>query len=421
MSDMRTELDVARGIRDGKLPSPQLFGDNLRLFAMRVTGTGNAYRRALDEAVYRNPKTFLTEDFLERCQGLPVIVQHPEKRVLNSEEFAKRVIGSIMLPYIKGDEVWGIARIYDAEAAEAIQAMALSTSPSVVIKRNESRASETESGRPLLVEGEPYLLDHLAIVNAGVWDKGDNPNGIEITERNDAMSDESGGSKEVEFDKMLSKLDDCIGKMDAVANSLGQRMDAMDARMDAVVRSDKKREDGKRVDRDNDEFEDQPGRQPGEAKQVVADGCRRDDDAWQPDGSELREAFADAQSKADNALAEWGARAPAPLAGESFRRYRERLLRPLQKYSQVYKDVDLRNFPEVAFGEAEKAVYADAAIAATRDDLVPEGALRAVTKTLPNGSKETRFFGHPSAWMNHFIPTRRALVRLNPQGITGNR
>ena len=75
---MPNELDIARGIRDGDLPSPQKFGDNLWLFAMRITGTGTAYRSKLDELVFRDPDIFLTEDFLERCQGLPVIVQHPK-------------------------------------------------------------------------------------------------------------------------------------------------------------------------------------------------------------------------------------------------------------------------------------------------------------------------------------------------------
>ena len=38
------ELDAARAVRDGELPSPHRF-ENMALFAMRITGTGAAYRR----------------------------------------------------------------------------------------------------------------------------------------------------------------------------------------------------------------------------------------------------------------------------------------------------------------------------------------------------------------------------------------
>jgi hypothetical protein len=46
------ELDLARGIRDGSLSSPQRFG-NLLLICLRITGTGAAYRAEHDEFVWR--------------------------------------------------------------------------------------------------------------------------------------------------------------------------------------------------------------------------------------------------------------------------------------------------------------------------------------------------------------------------------
>src|SRR5487761_1073104 len=107
------ELGVARAIIAGELASPQKYG-NFWLFAVRVTGTGAAYRSGLDEYVWRSPEDYLNEDFIARCGGLPVIFEHPEKRrALDSREFADRIVGSIMLAYIRDDEVWGIARIYD--------------------------------------------------------------------------------------------------------------------------------------------------------------------------------------------------------------------------------------------------------------------------------------------------------------------
>jgi hypothetical protein len=424
-TDTCNELDVARAVRDGELPSPQKFGDNLWLFALRLSGVGIAHRHALGEITFRDPAIFCSKDFLERAQGLPVVLQHPPNKTLTSEELAKRIVGTVMLTYVRGSEPWSICRIYDHAAADAMQYLKLSTSPSVVLKKETSERLELSDGRHLLIEGEPYLLDHVAIVESGVWDKGAGPSGIEVTERTDSMNDEneSGGDQQGQpLDKLLSKVDATMTKFSDVTGALVDRMDKIDRRLDALEgERDGHRDQAGEGDIGEVDVDNEPAREPGKARRVVADQRREDDDEWRPDDSKLRDAFSDVQARADNALAQWGARAPAPLSGEGFRQYRQRLLRPLQKYSQIYKDVDLRSFPEVAFAQAEKAVYADAELAATRADLVSEGTLRAVTKTLPNGSKETRFIGHPSAWMETFIPTRRAVVRVDPKGIADNR
>jgi hypothetical protein len=136
------------------------------------------------------------------------------------------------------------------------------------------------------------------------------------------------------------------------------------------------------------------------------------------DDGELRNAFADAQAQADAVAAQWGGRAPAPLVGESLRGYRRRLIRPFQKYSAVYKGVDLTKFPDVAFDQAEVRVYADAAAAASDPDGVPTGTLRAVTERAPAGHAVTRFVGHPSAWMLQFMPaTRSYCTKIDPHGV----
>lgn len=264
------ELDVARAIKDGILPSPQQY-ENMWLFALRITGTGAAYRRKHDEFVLRKPENYLTEDFLSRCNGLPVIVEHPAKAKLDSREYIDRNIGSIMLAYIAGDEVWGIARIYDAEAAEMMSQHQLSTSPSVVLRPGKNLRLGLNNGKTLLVEGDPKLLDHVAICTVGVWDKGEDPSGVMVEAIGDsAMADEKTESKKEEkkedsarkdehidvatqktggesggqqLDKMLSKLDDCMKRMDVVADNFGKRMDAVEGRMDSMSKSDKARAD----------------------------------------------------------------------------------------------------------------------------------------------------------------------------------
>ena len=182
----KTETDVAKLMSQGILASPQMYA-NIGLFAIRITGTGLAYRSSIEENVWRDPSLYLNEQFLERCNGLMVIMDHPETQVLTTEEFKNRAVGSIMLPYIQGDEVWGIAKIYDQDAINEICEGEISTSPAVVFDQTAGNITlTTENGEPLLIEGVPFLLDHIAIVtkargSKGVWDKGGDAAGVLLT------------------------------------------------------------------------------------------------------------------------------------------------------------------------------------------------------------------------------------------------
>lgn len=185
------ELDVAEMIRDNDLPSPQRIGQS-SLFKIRVTGVGYAYRPKHDEYVYRRPEYYLTPRFLQRCQGLFVVWEHPGKAVLTSTEFAKRIVGAVMLPFIENDEVWAIARIMDKTAASEMAQMALSTSPSVVFRDPAvNMRLDLDDGSQLLIEGPASLLDHVAICRNGVWDKDDGPTGVVASEREEEFSDEA--------------------------------------------------------------------------------------------------------------------------------------------------------------------------------------------------------------------------------------
>lgn len=173
------ELGIAKAIQAGELTSPQRYG-NLLLIAIRITGTGASYRQALDEYVWRDSSIYLTPEFLERCNGLPVILEHPKKNMLDTKEFRDRIVGTVFLPYIQGDEVWGIAKILDMEAADMLEHERMSTSPAVVFLAADAGAKHPmKNGSTLLVEGKPSLLDHVAICAQGVWDKGGDPTGVE--------------------------------------------------------------------------------------------------------------------------------------------------------------------------------------------------------------------------------------------------
>ena len=207
------ELDIARAIADGRMTSPQSY-ENIWLFALRITGTGVSYRPELDEIVWRDPARYLNGDFLDRCNGLQVIWEHPPGDALDQSEFEKRTLGAIVLPYLMQDEVWGIAKIYDVDAAEMMLDTQLSTSPAVVFRDpsvNEYR--ELGDGTHLLIEGEPSLLDHLAVCELGVWDKGGEPTGIsrsEPPERADARRDAQLRDIEIELRRIDLSLDDTL-------------------------------------------------------------------------------------------------------------------------------------------------------------------------------------------------------------------
>jgi len=182
----KTETDIAELISQGILASPQMYA-NIALLAIRITGTGLAFRSSIGEHVWRDPSLYLNDEFLKRCNGLMVVMDHPETQVLTPEEFKKRAVGSVLMPYIKGDEVWGIAKIYDQDAINEILEGEVSTSPAVVFDETAGNITlTTENGEPLLIEGVPFLLDHIAIVtkargSKGVWDKGGDAAGVLLT------------------------------------------------------------------------------------------------------------------------------------------------------------------------------------------------------------------------------------------------
>jgi len=199
-----TEVELSKAIRDCELVSPQ-FIENVCLIDMRISGTGFSYRPALKEWVYRREGLYLTSDFLERCNGIPIIYDHPASKILDSNEFSKRVVGTMQLPYIKGTEVWGIARLYDAQAIKDVIQNTMSTSPSVVFRDPKVNYTiELTDKETLLIEGNPSFLDHLAICEKGVWDKGEDPTGIRVD------SESSGDPQE---QVVTAKLDDTIGEV----------------------------------------------------------------------------------------------------------------------------------------------------------------------------------------------------------------
>lgn len=275
------EVGVARAIAAGELTSPQRY-ENVWLFAIRITGTGMAYRAGLDEHVWRDPSLYLNDDFLARCNGLSVIWVHPNKSLLDSEEFADRIIGSVLLPYIQGPDVWAIAKVYDDNAAAEMQAKQFSTSPAVnFLDPTVNTTIEMEDGRKMLIEGKPSLLDHIAVVPLGVWDVGGPPTGVlnhALTERADSMAESEDEKKAREAREDAARRD--AGDMKSMFDAMNKRMDAMeedrkaDRRRDAQSRRDAEREPWMKADAAACAKDD--AEEEGEREKHKADGMDED-------------------------------------------------------------------------------------------------------------------------------------------------
>jgi 8-oxo-dGTP pyrophosphatase MutT (NUDIX family) len=451
-----TETEVAREIASGAMTSPQ-FVRNMWLFDIRITGTGTSYRSKDKEYVYRPPENYLNDEFLARCNGLPVILEHPEKSTLDSKEFDKRVVGTVLLPYIKGDEVWAIARIYDEATATLMSQEQLSTSPSVVFRNPslENTTATLDGGQKLLIEGTPILLDHIAICEVGVWDKRGPPSGvsttnvqeIEMTEEErkakadaeekqelearakadaeekakaDAEKEEAEKAKadSEKWDKLMSAVDSLKADMDEIK---GKKADA--APSPEMIAADKAKADAEA--KEKEEAEAKAKADAEEKEKEAAAKADSEKSALLARVSQLESllvqtaqltpkplndadyaAMADAQAKADSVYSALGKQAPRPLNGEDLLAYRKRLAAGVKTHSEQWKSIDIAKADAAIFEIAESKIYADAMDAATHPTASPEGGLRAVSKMSDTGHKITTFYGKPSDWMDDFRAPR---------------
>lgn len=463
------ELDIARAMVAGELTSPQRYM-NVWLFDIRISGTGHAYRGGIKEYVWRKPEIYLTDEFLARCNGLPVIWVHPKEGMLNSKEFANRAIGSIFLPYIKNEDVWGIAKVFDDGAAEDMATQDLSTSPGVVLGNGEDIKLKLPDGSPILIEDDPRLLDHIAIVPNGVWDKGGPPNGIRTDSvRNPTMAERTEEEKEADrrdaegniASKVMDALDSMNKRLDAMEMDSKSRRDAEEKdrkdaaerdRMDRRAKRDAERADWMKedaaqcaMDDAEEEKEAKEHEAKGEEKEDAADRARKDrrdrmdkrradaekaeedrkdtarKDAaslkdqvdaavrahLKDDSPEERDAKADAQIRADSVYRAFNDSAPPPMRGETAAAYDIRLIKGMQKHSAPWKDVDLHVLPDTARGIARTQIYADAVVASRRVDDLPDGRLIPSTEVTASGHRVTTFRGKNTFIMGLKRPSMR--------------
>lgn len=420
------ETQVAALIADGTLSSPQFF-TNMWMYAIRVTGTGVTWRSADQQMAFRNPDDYLTPEFLQRVAGVPLIWLHPEKNKLDSDEFARRVIGTLTNAWVADNgEVWAIARVYDAEAAEIMATRQLSTSPTVTFSEVPDSIIKVD-GQPLLVEPSPVLLDHVAICEQGVWDKLLDPTGV----KSDSIPSEAEKMDEEKIvalinkaiDARMAKADeekDAKAKADAEEADKKAKADAEEkeaeeakAKADAEEKAAKEKADEEAKAKADAEAEEKAAKEKADSdlRREIAELKTRIPTEL---SDEERNELADAQVKADSVFAAFGNRAPQPLSGEKPMVYRRRLMVQLQEHSADYKGVDLSSIADAQVLKiAEKQIYADAQSAASLS--VGPGQLREIKRADATGRQISTFEGDPAATWAPFQSGKRQVTRINNQ------
>lgn len=429
---MLTEFELAENIRDGTIPSPMKFS-SMWLVNLRITGTGLAYRAGIDEHVWRDPEIYLNDEFLKRCNGLPVIMNHTDDGRLTEKDFKEKVVGSVMLPYIKGNEVWAVVRIYYEDAVDKILTGKVSTSPSVIFDDESGNIELKIDDSTMLIEGKPFLIDHIALVTAdrgslGVWDIDKIPAGIEITNTGklDMNEEEMKALLAGMFGEVTktinTKFDALTTRMDSMESSAQQRIEAEEkekvraekARADAAAEEEKAKADAAEEEAKNKEAEEKAKADAMEAEEekAKADAAEQEKNVM-ADEADLTAA----QVKADSAYTACGKKAPSPFSGENSLAYRKRVLAGLQKYSEQHKDLNIKVIADAAvLSMVEKEIFADAQASIAREIANKPGQLIQTVRHDDAGRPIKEYKGDMDVWLNSVKYPGQKLVRFNTPG-----
>ena len=171
---MLKEQDIASALINGDLTGIVTNGDYAYL-PLRLTGTGLTER--MDEndkarIIDRRMEDFATDELMREYANINIVLTHPKNEngecvragLVNGGAF----VGNTIASYLKGEEIWVIGRIHDADVVDLIMGNAkagtnLSTSPHFV-------SDEIEGDNGIFIE-KPLKINSLAIVSKGFWDK----------------------------------------------------------------------------------------------------------------------------------------------------------------------------------------------------------------------------------------------------------
>lgn len=150
---------------------------NNGLFAyipMRLSGLGIVERPNSDNgsvSLYdRDKDAFCDVSFMKLYANLPICITHPKienEPQLLGFDFAELIVGNTIHSFLKDNEIWVIAKIWNREVLQLLQKNDFSTSPHFI---SETQKTILENGDIVLKE-KPLIINHLAIVENGFWDK----------------------------------------------------------------------------------------------------------------------------------------------------------------------------------------------------------------------------------------------------------
>lgn len=243
--------EMIEGLINGTLKSPQIYEESFYI-KLRITGTGITERYKEDEngnvifdeenkpvtyKIDRLEEDFLSNKFLEACIGIPVLIEHPDSKLLNGENYKNHVVGTIVTAYIKKEvkEVWGIARIYDPEVLKLINEGLKSTSPAIKTKN-------IENGSEIVQEKFEYI-DHLALVVDGYWDNySEKAIQIDSLKRIVPNSNENTTIKEDKMPEELEEKKEEIKEevkkdegMEEVENKETEKINSIESKLDQLI------------------------------------------------------------------------------------------------------------------------------------------------------------------------------------------
>jgi hypothetical protein len=372
----------------------------------------------------------------------------------------------MVLSYRKGDEVWGVAKIFDADAALAMQTTHRSTSPGVtppqgstpvVLESSDDGSAVTK----VLDEGLPLVLDHLAVCEAGVWDKDGPPEGIRLdalTRKDASVTEEEKTALEKERDDAKKRADAAEAKMAEMEKADKARKDAEESDKEAITKAEKEKADKAKkdaaaeADAKKDARKDRHSKHDGDIMDCsrcdseeaeMADKAKKDaalaggpapktevdpDRGMMADsktvaelraliakqGEQLATLTAQPTIEDSNLIsAHWhkwdplyqslGDTAPRAHPGEKPRSYLRRLAHNIRQHTDSFKGYTFHDAQQdVDFGLVADAIFAEASANAKKPSAASPGTLREVV-TFRNGKTYVEFKGDSKATFAPFM------------------
>lgn len=154
------EAQILNAYNQGKVKGI-VMTDTCFYMPVRITGLGESVRFVNGEPYVENRDkvNFTKESAMNHFANLPIIINHPHNALLNSDNLKDNaIIGNTISAYCKGDEIWGIARIFDKSLINRLNKDIHSTSPAL------------SSFHSLGNDECPLMINHLAFVEKGHWD-----------------------------------------------------------------------------------------------------------------------------------------------------------------------------------------------------------------------------------------------------------